>query len=178
MVTRQKLTVEEYLALPEEKPYLEYVCGEAIAKPMPDRNHSRLAHKLSMFLGLYEATGGGETFVEGRSEFVDLDDPRYLLPDVSYYAPGRDAGDRLMTPPSLAIEIRSEGQTLRSLRDKCRYYRAHGVDAAWLIDPTTRTAEIFDVSNDGTVIGEDGALSGAAVPGFAVTLRELFAVLR
>lgn len=178
MVTRQKLTVAEYLALPEEKPYLEYVCGEAIPKPMPDRNHGRLAGRLAHLFTVYEATSGGEIIVEGRSEFVDPDDPRYLLPDVSYYTADRYSGDRLMTPPSVAIEIRSEGQALRTLRDKCRYYRAHGVDAAWLIDPTTRTAEIFDTSNDGTVIREDGTLSGPAVPGFELPLGELFSVLR
>ena len=178
MVTRQKLTVAEYLALPEEKPYLEYVCGEAIAKPMPDHNHSRLATRLGYHFTLYELEHGGSAHTEGRSEFVDPDDPRYLLPDVSYYAADRYSGDRLMTPPSVAIEIRSEGQALRTLRDKCRYYRAHGVDAAWLIDPTTRTAEIFDAANDGILIREDGVLSGASVPGFELPLRELFSVLR
>ncbi len=178
MVTRQKLTVEEYLALPEEKPYLEYVCGEAVPKPMPDRNQGRLAAWLSHLFFAHEAIGGGETFVEGRSEFVDESDPRYLLPDVSYYGPDRDAGDRMMTAPTLAIEIRSEGQSLRSLRDKCRYYRTHGVDAAWLIDPLSRRAELFDDDRDGLAVAEDGVLETRAVPGFSVALGELFALLR
>ncbi len=99
--------------------------------------------------------------------------PRCLL-----FRSGRHSGDRLITPPSLAIEIRSEGQTLRSLRERCRYYRAHGVDAAWLIYPPTRTAEIFDASNEGTILREDGTLSSVAVPGFAVPLSGLFALLR
>ncbi len=100
MATRQKLTVQQYLALPEEKPYLEYVCGEAVPEPMPDRNHSRVAAWLSHQVFAYEPVGGGETFVEGRREFIDPDDPRYLPPDVSYYAPGRDAGDRRRSPRS------------------------------------------------------------------------------
>lgn len=178
MVIGQKLTVAEYLALPAEKPYLEYICGEAVPKPMPDGNHSRLASRLSYHLTNLEFQQGGTTHVEGRSEFVDPDDPRYLLPDVSYFAPDRQAGPRMMVPPTLAIEIRSEGQSMRSLRDKCRYYRRHGVDAAWIIDPLSRTAELFDTAHDGTVITEDGTLSCPAAPGFALGLRDLLTVLQ
>ena len=38
----RRMTEEEYLALPEEKPYLEYVDGVVLQKPVPDDLHGRL----------------------------------------------------------------------------------------------------------------------------------------
>ena len=38
-----RMTPEEYLALPEEKPYLEYIDGMVVQKPMPTNEHAKLA---------------------------------------------------------------------------------------------------------------------------------------
>lgn len=37
------MTPEQYLALPEEKPYLEYIDGMVLQKPMPNEQHARVA---------------------------------------------------------------------------------------------------------------------------------------
>ena len=66
---------------------------------------------------------------------------------------------------------------MRELREKSRYYRSHGVDAVWLIDPEGRTAEVFEAGCEGVLLPGDGALEAAALPGFSLPLSELFAVL-
>ena len=53
------MSVEEYLALPEEKPYLEYVDGEAVPKTMPDDRHMLLAAEFDIEIGLYRRATGG-----------------------------------------------------------------------------------------------------------------------
>ncbi|WP_273545931.1 Uma2 family endonuclease [Leptodesmis sichuanensis] len=45
-VTKQALTLAEFLQLPETKPASEYINGEVIQKPMPKGRHSRLQGKL------------------------------------------------------------------------------------------------------------------------------------
>jgi Uma2 family endonuclease len=177
MGIKQKLSVEEYLALPEEKPYLEYICGEAVPKPMPDRYHLAVVFEFMGALYFYVKQFGGFAGPEGRSEFHDAEDPRYLLPDVSYWAPGREVGDSLLTPPTLAIEVRSKDQSRRFLRDKCRYYRSHGVDVAWLIDPYTRSAEVFEGELDGRPVATGGALESPLLPGLRVPLADLWAAI-
>lgn len=177
MVIQHRLSVEEYLALPEEKPYRELVNGEARPKMAPDRRHSDIAVALLEAFAVYRREHGGHSAVEGRVAFADPRDPRVLLPDVSCYAPGRERGGVVLTPPTLAVEIRSEGQSLNELREKCRYYRAHGVDAAWLIDPDTRTAELFEGARDGVTLPLDGTLESAFLPGFRLPLPDLFAAL-
>ena len=43
------MTPAEYLALPEEKPYLEYVDGMVMQKPRPSKIHSMLALRIGYF---------------------------------------------------------------------------------------------------------------------------------
>lgn len=42
----QRLTLEEFLKLPETKPVSEYINGKIIPKSMPKGRHSRLEGKL------------------------------------------------------------------------------------------------------------------------------------
>ncbi|MBA4181532.1 MAG: hypothetical protein C0506_13160 [Anaerolinea sp.] len=177
MVTTQKLTVDEYLALPEEPPYLEYVYGEVIEKMSPVPAHSLVINELAYHFGLYQRAVGGTGGPELRVEFHTERGPEYRLPDYSYFAPGREmGGPRFGNPPTLAVEVRSPGESMSQQRAKCRYFRQHGVDAAWLIDPEPRTVEVFEGDVDGAVLA-GGSLTSAHLPGFALPLAELFATL-
>jgi Uma2 family endonuclease len=94
---------------------------------------------------------------------------------VTFWAAGRDSGDDSL--PTLAVEVRSPSQTMAELREKCRYFRANGVDACWLIDPDARGAELFEGEEDGKPLDPSGTLTATALPGFALRLDELFAVI-
>ncbi|WP_009629985.1 Uma2 family endonuclease [Synechocystis sp. PCC 7509] len=41
-----KITLDEFLKLPETKPYSEYINGQVVQKPMPQGKHSKLQGKL------------------------------------------------------------------------------------------------------------------------------------
>ncbi len=80
-------------------------------------------------------------------------------------------------PPTLAVEIRSAGQSVPFLRNKCRFYRANGVDVAWLVDPQARTVEVFDEHGDGLVLINEAHLESGALPGLRIELADLFDAL-
>jgi Uma2 family endonuclease len=169
------MSPEQYLALPEDKPYLEYVDGVVLQKPMANLNHGQLAMELGFRIRTWMGDRPGHSIgAEVRAKLGDL--PNYRLPDVSYWAPGRAAEDDSL--PTLAIEIRSPSQTLGELREKCRFFRRNGVDACWIVDPESRTAELFELNRDGEVVPTEGTLSSTYLPGFALKLTELYAVLR
>lgn len=171
------MTLEQYLAIPQyEPPYLEYLDGEVVAKPNPKRKHRRLAHEFDFALGLYRRRHGGDVGPEGH---VWFDAPRHWrVPDILYWAPDKPQGDDdVSLPPTLAVEILSPGQSFQDLRDKCRFYRANGVDAAWAVNPDTRTIEVFDADSDGAALTEADTLTSQALPGFELSLRDLFSVL-
>ena len=81
-----------------------------------------------------------------------------------------------MSRPTLAVEVRSPSQSLSEQRAKCRYYLGHGVDVAWLVDPNSRTIEIFEKVGERTIT-EAGVLSATALPGFHLKLADLFQVV-
>lgn len=168
-----RMTPEQYLKLPDEKPYLEYVDGMVVQKPMPTKPHSKRGARLAFLITLWIEEHGGEVGVEARNKAGEL--PNYRLPDVSFWKPGYDGGDD--DPPSVAIEIRSPDQSLAELRTKCRFFRANGVEACWIFDPKSRTAEVFEGGRDGELVDADGTLSAVCMPGFELKLVELFRVL-
>ncbi len=47
MATRTRLTLEQFLALPDEKPHREFIHGEAAPKPMTNSDHVSLVFKIS-----------------------------------------------------------------------------------------------------------------------------------
>ena len=168
-----RMTPEQYLTLPEEKPYLEYIDGMVVQKPMPTKAHSKLASWLSHLFWIWVAEHGDEVGVEARTAAGEL--PNYRIPDVSFWMPGYEGGDDDL--PTLAIEIRSPDQSLAELRTKCRFFRENGVEACWIFDPENRTAEVFEGDRDADPIGADWTLTTACMPGFALPLADLFAVL-
>ncbi len=168
----RRMSEAEYLALPEEQPYLEYVEGVVLQKAMPNADHRKLIDELIIEIGLYRRRHGGDSGPEGRVRLPD--GSGYRLPDTAYWAPGVPSGDD--TVPSLAIEVRSPGQSLPSLREKCRAFRRNGVLVCWLFDPSTRIVEVFDDSHDGEPFSGD-TLTSSHMPGFTLDLPNLFATL-
>lgn len=165
------MTPEQYLALPEEKPYLEYIDGMVLQKPMPNEQHARIALEVGYHLRLWLRGKKGRAGVEARAKLGDL--PNYRLPDVSFWKDDVPAGEE--APPSLAVEILSPNQSLAELRRKCEFLRSSGVETCWLIDPEQRSAELFEGRGRKGKTVE--TLTAECLPGFALPLAELFAIL-
>ena len=162
----------EYLALPDEKPGLELHDGVVIQKSMANADHRDLTGEFDYRFGGHTRTFGGHYGPDSR---VRLRTARRLLPDTGYWAPGVPSGDD--STPTVAVEVRSPDESMESQRQKCRMYREHGVLVAWLVDPGTRTVEVFEGDRDGVVFRVGDTLITPEMPGFSLPLTELFAVL-
>jgi|SRR5579884_3282318 len=175
-------TLEDFLKLPEEKPALEYFEGVIRQKMSPKTRHAALQgelvsrinavsrqNRVALALPELRTTYGGSSFV----------------PDVAVYRWSRlprDTNgaliDDVTTPPDIAIEIASPGQSVNSLVKRCRWYVAHGVGMAILVDPDDRSVLAF--LPDGTIrewAGADEIDLGDTVPDPHLTVDELFASL-
>ncbi|MBI2764498.1 MAG: Uma2 family endonuclease [Chloroflexi bacterium] len=174
----KRMSLAEYLALPPEKPALEYWNGRVVQKAVPRRKHWTLQGWIAEKLGPFARANGGRSGTEAHIWFETPRIPGFLVPDAVYYAPGKPQGDDDRSlPPTLAVEVRSKDETMAAQRQKCRDMRENGVDVCWLIDPETRTAEVFDGSADGEPVPAGGKLESPYLPGFSLALDELFSVL-
>lgn len=169
----------------EPKRLVELVDGFLVEKAMGFRE-SLLAASLIMFLKNFISprklglVGAPDAIMRLRTGLV-------RLPDVSFIRWDRllatDAHKKKVAPfgPDLAVEILSEGNTRKEIDQKRGEYFAAGSQVVWVIDPKTRTAEVYNDPtrpNQMTLIRETDTLDGGTVlAGFHLPLADLFADL-
>ena len=141
------ITLEEFLLLPETKPYREYIKGKIIQKPMPKGKHSRLQLKLCNAINdVAESQKIAYAFPELRCSFGT----RSIVPDVAVFewsriqfdANGEAPNDFLMHP-DWTIEILSPEQSSNRVIGNILYCIRHGCRLGWLLDPDDRSILVF-----------------------------------
>jgi len=106
------------------------------------------------------------------------------IPDLSFISRARLARHRrarvpiLPLSPDLAVEVLSEGNTPREMARKVGEYFESGCRLVWLVDPRTRTVAVTTSAADKFTLTEKQTLTGGDVlPGFRLTLRNLFGLI-
>jgi Uma2 family endonuclease len=106
------------------------------------------------------------------------------MPDVAFASWDRIPGRRRPTEPiagfapDLAIEVLSRSNTKKEMARKRREYFQAGVRLVWEVDPRARTVAVYEGPERPTILEVGQTLDGGEVlPGFALTLADLFADL-
>lgn len=77
--------------------------------------------------------------------------------------------------PAFVIELRSKTDRLSVLREKICEYIVNGAARGWLLDPQTRTVEVYRPGHDPELLSEIETLAGdAPVTGFTLDLRRVW----
>ena len=80
--------------------------------------------------------------------------------------------------PDLAVEVVSPSNTDAEMEQKLRDYFNSGTQLVWFVDPRQRTVTVYTAPDQSIVLREDQTLDGGTVlPGFTLSLRELFTEL-
>ena len=123
--------------------------------------------------------------VAGADGTLRMRSGRVRLPDVTFVSvedlPGRaiPAEPIPQLPPTLAIEVLSEGNTKAEMRQKVKEYFDSRSRLVWLVDPRTKSIAIFEDASDEparTLVEGDVLDGGNVLPGFTVAVSEVFAV--
>src|SRR4051812_10150863 len=109
------MTLDEFLALPETKPALEYVAGRVTQKVAPQGQHVTLQDELVQRVNaLARPAKLARAYSELRATFAGLS----RVPDVSVYRwdqiprlPNGRVANRFTEPPEIAAEIVSPDQS-------------------------------------------------------------------
>lgn len=98
-------------------------------------------------------------------------------PDAAFVSKGRMqrlAKGWARVPPDLVVESISPNELYSEVLDKIYDYLDAGVRLIWVIDPGTRTAEIYRLDGSRARLDERGVLEGEDVlPGFTCLLSEI-----
>jgi Uma2 family endonuclease len=171
MTVRQGITVAEYLALPERKPWLEFDDGELHHMDGHDWPAMKVCSNLMGLLRDLPGDYGHRPRIGLKRDGVPV---RYYLPDIGYWLPNRPIrGPVVMHPVSAAIEVLDTYESLDPLRRKCAHYIEGGVEAAWLIDPVGRTVEMFD-GHVHALEWREPMLTHPLIPGFQLSVERIF----
>ena len=183
MVTaRRRLTLEQFLRLPDEEPALEYWCGEVTQKVSPKGPHGALQLGFGRRIDNFAVPRRlARAFTETRVTFAG----ESTVPDLIVYrwsriprADGGQVAQDFTTAPDIAVEILSPGQSRRDLIERCRWYAANGVCLAIFADQVRRTIRLFRPDADsGDLRGADSIDFGDILPGYSLTVDEFFAPL-
>jgi Uma2 family endonuclease len=168
------MSLEEFLALPEEKPSLELIDGEVCQKPMGKTDRAIATTNLIRLLLVHPFTRDGRPLAELGLPFPGFMPPNHRVPDLSYFKPGRAIARPYPTePPDLVVEVRSQGQTLASQRRRLEFLRERGVPATLLIDPEEQRVYLHDGPKAWAASGDD-EITIESLGGFSFRVAGLF----
>lgn len=179
MAIAQRLTLEEFLKLPEEKPALEFFRGVVTQKVSPKLPHSVIQGLLVSWINAFGfARKLAVAMPELRTTYVGSS----LVPDIAVFRWDRIRRDPrgepipdVVDPPDIAIEIISPGQTIRSQVRRCAWFIDNGAAIALLVLPTRRAAMIFRPAVEPRLLRHADQIDLEEVlPGFRLTVEELF----
>ena len=182
-VTPQRMTLAEFLKLPEVKPARELRQGVVSQKMPPSGPHGSI--QLWFGAQVYyhaELREIAQAFTETR---VILGDDTYV-PDIVVYrwenVPEDDDGNLpfyFTTPPDLAVEVLSPGQTVRASLDRARELLGHGVRVVMVADPIRRAVHVLRTDREIGPLREGDAIDITDVlPDFQLTVADVLARVR
>jgi Uma2 family endonuclease len=142
-----KLSLEEFLQLPETKPASEYVDGKIYQKPMGQGKHSIIQTELSSTINqIGKSKKLALAFTELRCTFGG----RSLVPDITVFEWSRIPTDEngeianiFESYPDWTIEILSPDQFPNRVINKIIFCINQGTKLGWFIDNNDKSVMVF-----------------------------------
>ena len=141
----EPFTYEDYLHLPDNGKRWEIIRGELFMTPAPTTNHQRASRNLERILDDYVTEHDlGEMFYAPTD--VVFSDTDITQPDLLYISKERG---RIITEaniqgaPDLIVEIKSPSTKKLDTQLKRRLYARYRVREYWVVDPESKTVDVF-----------------------------------
>jgi Uma2 family endonuclease len=183
-VERRRMSLEEFLELPDEKPALELEPdGTVVQKMAPKGRHGTLQYSLARFINgfavprrMARATPELRTVFGGAAYVPDV--AVYVWERIAWTARGH-VPDEFTEAPDIAIEIVSPGQSVNSLVRRCLWYVDNGVKIGLVVDPDDESVVVFRPGVTPRALREADQIDLSEVlRGFELTAGQVFDALR
>lgn len=138
-------TYDEMVAeLPETNLPMELWDGEIVMSPTPTPSHQTIVGSFYRALdGFVRDNKAGRVFPSPLD--VVLSEHRVVQPDVFFVSNANKEiiQDRIRGVPDLVVEVISQGSWKRDRVEKKALYEQVGIAEYWIIDPESRSVEVF-----------------------------------
>ena len=180
-VGTKRLTAADLLRL-----YSEGVRGELIrgvlCETMPTgQEHGEIAANLTILLGAFvKPRKLGRLTTSDSGVRLERDPDTVREPDVAYFSAEKmPQGVRVEgyaeVIPDLVVEVVSPNDSLSEVNDKALMWLSYGVRLVWVVNPSTRSVDVYREGRAASTLTENDALDGLdALPGFTCAVREVF----
>jgi Uma2 family endonuclease len=175
----QRMTLEEFRALPEGPPNFEFEEGELIPVPSPTPKHQRILLQLGHYLSEFvERQKLGEVFM---GVDVYLPDGRCFIPDLTFLSAAQlnlvnPEDEKIHGIPTLVVEATSSDPE-RDRVHKFRVYYENGVPWYWIVDSATLAIEEYQAKPDGYLrtasVASDEEFRPKLFPGLTLKLAQV-----
>ncbi len=181
-ITLRRITHEEFELLCQDNPDLRLELtadGELVAMSPAGYESSEKNGELFMDVGIWNRqTKLGRVF--DSSGGFTLPNGAVRSPDVTWIEKSKLAsvapGVKFpLVVPDFVIELRSQSDHLKTVREKMEEYRTNGVRLGWLVNPQQKQVEIYRLGQEKEVLKSPTTLSGEDVlPGLTLDLSAIW----
>ena len=166
--------------------YSEGVRGELIrgvlCETMPTgQEHGEIAALLTAELVVFARDRAlGRITTSDAGVWLERDPDTVREPDIAFFSaakvpPGLRVTGYSETVPDLVVEIASPSDSRREVHDKAHMWLNHGVRLVWIVQPETRSVDVYRPDGEIATLGEQDILDGLDVlPGFTCNVSAVF----
>ena len=181
-VKQKHWTEAELQGLPEDGYQHEVVNGELVWSPKNDFYHGSICTRLLAALHAYAASGQLGAVLDSSTGFW-MKNRNCRAPDISFVQKERlrrlgfKPSIRKFFPgaPDLAVEVLSRNNTRTEIENRLEDFFASGTQIAWVINPTTKSVEVYHAGDKKRLLDAEGRLDGEhLLPGFCYPVADLF----
>lgn len=180
------LTIADLDAMPDDGNRYELFEGEIFVSRAPGLSHQRILMNFATLIRNYlEQNPIGEVI---STPGVIFDDFNGAIPDIVFISNQQvsriGAEERIREAPELIVEIVSPGkENARRDRDvKRQIFGKHGVKEYLIVDPETRTLEIYRLEKRAlklvVTLADEDEVTTPILPGFSCKVSEIFRSVR
>ncbi len=173
-------TADDVERLPDDGYRYEVYRGVLIRMPGTGLEHGLICQFIGEVLAAYWRAKG-ERFRVVQNVGFDFtfsgDAPKttMLVPDVAVTTTNNRPGPGIgQTPPLIAVEVASPGDSRPDMRARAAFYLDGGVPEVWVVWPKTRTVDVWTTPNAPVTFTDQQTITTTHMPGWQAPVSSFF----
>lgn len=177
----KRLSANDLLRLYSEGIRGELIRGELCQTMPTGQEHGEIVVNLTVLLGTYvKPRKLGRLTASDAGVWLERNPDTVREPDIAYFSAEKiPSGVRITgyaeVVPDLVVEVASPSDSLREVNDKALMWLSYGVSLVWVVNPDSRSVDVYRAGRAASTLGENDTLDGLdALPGFTCTVSDVF----